>query len=63
MRRDETATWRQSHGSGSHKCSVEVRGLQSGHLAVSSDGKCPREQNEEARLSAKHDPPTVTGDV
>lgn len=32
MRRDEAATWRQSHGSGSHKCSAEVRGLQSDHL-------------------------------
>lgn len=44
MRRDEDATWRQSHGSGSHKCSAEVRGLQSDHLTVPPDGddKCPR---------------------
>ena len=37
VRRDEVATWRQSHGSGSHKCNVEVRGLQSDHLTVSPD--------------------------
>lgn len=37
MRRDEAATWRQSHGSGSHKCNAEVTGLQSDHLTVPQD--------------------------
>jgi len=65
VRRDEVATWRQSHGSGSHKCNVEVRELQSDHLTISPDedvSSVHREQNEEVRLSTKHYP-TVTGDV
>lgn len=69
VRRDEAATWRQSHGFGLFCTSAARRGqrIREGHLTVSPDGECRRtvrrEQNEETRLSAKHNPPTVIGDV
>jgi hypothetical protein len=59
-RRDEIATWRQSHGSDSLHEHLEAT-LPPGQGRQVSFVR--REQNGEARLSTKHDPSIVTGDV